>query len=372
MSARYSSINGWRNSWRNLPFKSLRHLVWFVGLAGVANCDDCDDCGGGGGGGGPHAPQSLVITSAPNVQQIAQGDSALHTITVQRTGFTGLVTLGVADKGIPAGVSVSFDVSTIPSGQTTAIATVGVASSAVVTFGVDGLPSNEFLPITATGGDGLRYAANIVYAPKLSSQAGVTIATTPPTIVMHAGETSDVTVAIARQGSYAGRMTISVTASHSGVSATLTPVAGIADTYRLRLIAALTGVVIATPLNFTITALPDGLPTSTTRVTVVVALPAFSPGVSHATRMRTNESDTVTVLLGRGAGFSAPIAFSIDSGRTGLTGTFAPNPAVDDASLLTIRAASDVPPGDYKVRVRGVSPAGSRCGREIHKGDCNR
>lgn len=91
----------------------------------------------------------------------------------------------------------------------------------------------------------------------------------------------------------------------------------------------------------------------------MITQPGLLPKVLHAPRPRAGGQDTVTVLLGRSGGLTAPIALSIDSGRTGITGTFSPNPALDDASLLTVRVAADVPAGDYKVRMRAIPQAGS-------------
>ncbi|MEP6835763.1 MAG: Ig-like domain-containing protein [Gemmatimonas sp.] len=347
MMARYSSIN----VWRKVPLKYFGYAALFLCSTAFSECD----CGGNSS---PAEPQSLSLVAAPTAQQIAQGASATYTITVNRTGFTGPVSLGVADTDVPAGVSVTFTPSVVPAGSTTAIATVGVAPNALVSYDANGVLTDQYVPLVATGGEGLRATALMRYTPRFSSQAGITMNISPPIFVLNPGDTGDATITIARQGSYSGRVTLSFAGTMSGVTTSITPTAGVADSYRLRF-ATTQSAVRGTSANFDISAVAEGLNTITTRVGVSIRLPIFVPSVLHATRMRANESDTVTVLLGRSAGFTAPIALEIDSGRVGLTGTFAPNPAVDDASLLTIRAASDVPQGDYKVRVHGTPPAGS-------------
>lgn len=82
--------------------------------------------------------------------------------------------------------------------------------------------------------------------------------------------------------------------------------------------------------------------------------------------MRAGGEDTVTVLMGRGAGFTAPITLSLQNAEAGVSGNFAVNPVLDDAVVLTLRTTAAVAPGRHTVQVRGVPQAGSGAAEQVY------
>jgi hypothetical protein len=84
-------------------------------------------CGGGGDDGGsttPVVPQTPTITlSCGGALTLVRGATTTATITLSRGGgYTGPVTL--VATGVPAGVTLTFDPSTIPAGATSSTATI--------------------------------------------------------------------------------------------------------------------------------------------------------------------------------------------------------------------------------------------------------
>lgn len=66
------------------------------------------------------------------------------------------------------------------------------------------------------------------------------------------------------------------------------------------------------------------------------------------------QSGQVTVTILSSGGFNGPVSLSLEGTPPGVSGAFAPNPT-SSSSALTLTVAGTVSPGNYPLRVRGVS-----------------
>ena len=326
-------------------------------LFGLTACPmDCDEPVG------PPAFPTLTVFARPTEQRVAQGASTLFTLDVSRANFTGPVALSVPAGGVPPGVTVDFDPQTVPPGTTQSVARVTVSPTAPVQYVAD--PPLTEIPIQATGPDGLRSASSLKVRLVPSSLAGITLNVTPASFNMLFNESREALVTIARQGNYSGPVAVAPTvAEKAGVATTVTPVTGVPDTWRLRisvanpelLLTALAFVQGSIALSFEIRATPQGLAPVNANVQAQIVLPSFNPSPARTPlTIAAGSQDTVSIVLRRSSGFLAPIPFTVDSAPAGITATVSPNPAVDDATRLTLRVASSVAPGEYVVVLRGT------------------
>lgn len=316
--------------------------------------------------------QRLLILASPSEQRVAQGAVTLFTVVAERTSFTGNVTLSVDPSTVPTGVTVEFDPAVLPAGTSQSVARVSVSASAPVAYVAEPPLSN--ILVRAAGPGTLRDSTMLKVRLVPSALAGVTMNVTPGDVTMLVGETGEALVTIARQGNYAGPVTMEIIptviaglAPAAILAPTITAVAGAPDTWRVRLFAndankalEYARVAALTPtLSLTLRATPLGLAPVSTTMRAFLTVNRFNPQTTASTRIvaGTEATSPVQIGLNRSARFTAPITMSIDSGPAGITGTFSPNPAIDDVARLTLRVAADVAPGRYFVRVLGVPAA---------------
>lgn len=318
----------------------------------------------------------LSLFATPSEQRVAQGGVTLFTLVVERTSFTGDVSLAVDPATVPSGVIVEFDPAVIPAGANQSVARVSVSATARVQY-VEQPPLSE-IRVLATGPSSLSADSKLPVRLVPSSLAGITMNVTPAEVTMLVGEVGEMLVTVARQGNYTGAVSLDITALNDVngpgtafgnlLAPTVTPVSGVPDTWRVRFFAnnadkavdlVRTAALVGGLLPFSIRATPQGLPPVSTTVRANLILPRFDP-TDHSTRIAagTQSEFPIRIGLNRSFRFTAPITMSIENAPPGITGTFSPNPAVDDATELTLRVAATVAPGNYEVRVLGVpSPA---------------
>jgi len=358
MTARYHSVGVSRDTSCRRPFQCLRKGVMYALLLSLAGCETCEPTATQ-----PPIDQDLTVTVGPTLNDIAQGSAGTYTVTVQRSGVTGPVALDLFSV-LPGGASITFNPTTLPTGVSSAVVTITLANDAAIKF-FGGTPQPENVIIRAKSGDLVRYG-QFTFRPTLSSAAGFTMNVTPAALNVRPGQFVDGTVLIARQGNYKGAINLGIRNLPNGITATTTLIAGQPDTYRLRVEASASAQPSATKETFRIEADAEGLGGKLFDVAVTVINASFAPRTVREPRMRAGDLDTVTVLLGRGVGFTAPITMSVDNAPAGVTGTFAVNPVVDDAVLFTLRTTASVPAGRHTVQIRGVPQAGSGAIEQTH------
>lgn len=351
MTARYTSDVPTRNQQQRSLWRHARKAAFYLVIGSLAACEDCEE---------KADPTRLEVraSASPNEQNVAQGATTTFTVTVRRIGFSGPVSLATIPSTMPAGVTVQFNPSVLTEGVTEATASFSASPTATTVYGSE--PPVSIVQYIASGPGDLRDTSDLRARIVPSSQAGITLNVTPGSFSLTKGEMKEGLVTIARQGNYTGPVTVDFKSTFLGVTSTIAPVANVPDTWRV----AFTSVNPAPEqlndaMPFVLEAKGPGLKEATVGVPVFLVRPDFRPVVLHGVSMEPNATDTVTVRLLRSKGFDSPITLAVETAPPGITGTFAPNPAVDDASLLTVRAASTVLPGEYLIRVRGSAPTSS-------------
>lgn len=313
-------------------------------------------------------PPRITLTTGPTEQRVAQGAATVFTMTISRQSFTGPVVLSADASALPTGVSVTFDPATLQPGETQATARVDVSPTAPVQYVAE--PPLVTIPVAATGPNGLTTSSALRVRLVPSNLAGITLNATPAELTITFGESAEGLVTIARQGNYSGPTTLELFPTTIGnvtpgaaLDYTLTPVAGVPDTWRMRFSAAnpakaeelFRAAALIAALPFTLRATPQGLAPVSIGVKVNVTIHTFAV-TNASTSIEAGSQGTTRLFLQKSFRFTAPITMSIDSGPPGITGTFSPNPAPDDVVDLTLSVAANVVPGDYVVRVLAKPP----------------
>ncbi len=162
-------------------------------------------------------PLTVTVTEAPDFSlsldpaalSVEQGMSGQTTVNINRTNFTGAVTLSL--QNAPSGVTGSFDPAA-PTGNTSTL-TVSVDGSVA--------PGTYNLRVDGVGAPGTR-SANLdltVTAPP----PGFTLSMTPSGASVPQGGMTSATININRTGGFAESVSLSVTGAPSGMTATPDP-----------------------------------------------------------------------------------------------------------------------------------------------------
>lgn len=296
-------------------------------------------------------------------QRLAQGATTIFTATITRKNFTGDVSLAASTSELPAGVTLEFDPQVLKPGVTESIVRVTASPNAPVEYVAN--PAPKFLPIVATGPDGTTARETLRLVLTASSLAGITMNITPPSVDLILGEEGDFLATIARQGNYTGAVTLAPKeAEVLGMTATVTPVAGVPDTWRIHVAPTDIGKMLVpinlvggdglVPFSFVMVATPAGLAPLNMYVTANIKLPFFNPNITRNLTIEAGKSDTTRIIMRRSVKFTAPITMTIDEAPPGITATISPNPVLDDAAIMTVNVASTVAAGDYLVRYTGT------------------
>lgn len=300
-------------------------------------------------------------------QRVAQGAATVFTAFIERESFTGPVELSTAAE-LPSGVSVEFDPKILPAGVSDAVIRVAVSPTAPVEYVAN--PAVTIIPIVAVGPGTLKGKSDVRVVLTASSLAGVTLNVTPPRIQVLFGEEGDFLITLARQGNYRGAVSVAPKAADAlGFGATITPVNGVSDTWRMHVAPTDMGKMLSiinllggdglVPFSWEVVATPTGLTPVSVTATADVQLPFFFPSAQRNPIIVAGQRDSVLVVMQRSVRFTAPITMTIDEAPPGITATFVPNPVVDDAAFLKLDVSASVAPGEYTVAYTGTPPASS-------------
>jgi uncharacterized membrane protein len=184
----------------------------------------------------------------------------------------------------------------------------------------------------------------------------IALSVTPNDVSIPIGSTRTLAVSLVRGGGYAGVVNFTVDGLPSYVTATFQPpsLAGTASQSTLTL----TTNDQASVGTYPIVIRASGDVVSEQRVTVNCTLmrePGFTltPSASALTVVQ-NGSGQVSVGIARSGGFTGSVNLTVDGAPTGVTPSFAPNPATGDQSVLTLAAAPSAAPGTYALTIRGT------------------
>jgi cellulase/cellobiase CelA1 len=290
------------------------------------------------------ATGSFTLKPSASTLSIGQNASGTDTITVTDVSpFAGSVTL--AASGLPAGVTASF--ATNPA-TSTSVLTLKASSTATTGTGT----------VTITGTSGSLSATTTI---KLTVQPAVrfSLSPSPATLTLTQGESTTSTVNITDIGGFNGSVTLAASGLPKGVTAAFgtNPATATSVVTFTATSTAATGIATVT-ITGTSGALTE---TSGIRLTVSAA-PRFTITPTPATlTLIQSESATSTLKITDVGGFSGAVTLAASGMPSGVTATFATNPATS-SSVLTFKATSTATTGTATITLTGTSGSLSATG----------
>lgn len=222
-------------------------------------------CGGGKSPTGtpPTTNGSLSIGAATPTLTVPQGTTGAVALSVGRAGaFAGAVTLTA--EGVPAGVTATFTPASVAGGSTTSNLELAVGSGVAV--------GTSPITIRARGTGVADATTSVGLSVSAAVQGSVSLALTPATASITAGQTASTSVAITRAGGFTGGVTLTVSGAPTGVTtsfSTANPVTADAVTLSVATAAS----VVPGPYTLTVRANSAGLTEATATYVVTVAAP---------------------------------------------------------------------------------------------------
>ncbi|MGE0442021.1 MAG: beta strand repeat-containing protein [Gemmatimonadales bacterium] len=212
-------------------------------------------------------PGFAIASIAPDPVTIAQGAQNSVTVTLARTNFAGTINLTV---DAPAGITGSFSPAAATANSSTLTLTVGSGVTAAdYTLTVHG---------TATGATAQSKTFVVHVVPAVTGS--YTLTTTPALQAsVQQGSSTDVTVNVNRIGGFVGTVSLAVTGTASGLTASLNPASVTGSSATLSLTAS-GGATIGSVFNLTVTGTTPGLANQTTTLQVTIAAPGGGGNVS--------------------------------------------------------------------------------------------
>ncbi len=217
-------------------------------------------CGGSGDTPTPAPTPTLSVASSLAAATVVRSAAATAQITITRGGsFSAPVTL--AATGVPSGVVVSFDPSTLAAGITTSTVTFTATTAA--------LAVSAPIVITASG-TGVAAASATVMLTIIAPSPSISVAVGSTVTLARSGSAS-IPLTLTRIGGYADRVTLEASGLPAGVVASFDPSTLIAGaTASTITFTASSSAAIATSV-VTITASGTGVPTITSGVSLTVS-----------------------------------------------------------------------------------------------------
>ncbi len=318
-------------------------------------------------------PGRILVQTSPS-QRLAQGATAIYTVTVERRNFSGSVTLSVPTGSLPDGVTVEFDPQVLTGGETQSLARISASPTTPVQYLSD--PQSTTIYIDATAPGGLKTTGLLSVKLVASSLAGVTVQTAPTQLRLPVGGApAEALVTIQRQGNYSGPVSLSVEGGSTefrGFVATTTPVAGVPDTWLLRVTQTDVAKIIENSVanetvdGVSLNAQGNGLPLVRQQFVVYFDRPFISPTISRALSLAAGQQDVLSIQMGRSPTMSGNVSLAVINPPSGVTVTFDQNPTANEVVGVTVAASNNVVPGDYSVVVR-ATPAASSLARDVDR-----
>ena len=292
-------------------------------------------------------PPNYTLSASPATLTIAPGGSSNTTVAINRTSFTGNVTLSL--DAPPTGITATFN----PASTTgnTSTATINVAGTVA--------PGNHTLTIKGTA-TGMADKTTTV-ALTVGAAGSFTIDASPPTMTIAPGANQVSTITIVRTN-LTSDITLSLVNPPTGITGTFTPatLTGLALTSSLQVSVA--GTVAPGTHTLTVQGVAGSVTQTTTIALTVAGAASFTISASPATLTiapGANQASTITIAR---TNLTADIALSLVNPPTGITGTFTP-PSLTGSTLtssLQVNVAGTVAPGTHTLTVQGVGGSVTR------------
>jgi hypothetical protein len=284
------------------------------------------------------AQANYTLTATP--ASVVQGASGTSNIAIQRTNFTGPVTLTLENP--PAGITGSFNPTSATGDQS--VLTINVASTVT--------PGTYNLTVKGAATGQTDKTTTVVLT--VTAAPNYTLSVTPTALNISAGGNAQATLNIARSN-FAGTVNLALDAPPAGITATFSPAAATGNTSTVTVNVAAN----VAPGNHTLTikGTATGVADKTTTLTVTVgASGTFTISASPAALTiapGANSSSNITIVR---TNLTSDVALSLVNPPAGITGTFTPATLTGTTlmSALQVNVAANVTPATYPITVQGV------------------
>ncbi len=278
----------------------------------------------------------VFTLSGPGSLTVRPGTNSATDIFVQwQNGFSG---------------NVNLSVSGMPSGVTAALSPASTSTSSLLTLTASSTASLGQYNVVITG----------TYGKQVSSVLlNVTVGSVPDfslsvyaTPQVGRGSSTSSSIYVNPQNGFTGSVTLSAVGLPSGVSASFLP--NPTTSYSVM---TLTASSTATLGQYNVTIVGTyGKETASVPVSVSVYSPSFSLYSYQGPTLSPGASGQGTVSIQPSNGFTGSVTLSVSGLPAGVTASFLPNPSADQ-STITVTASSSVTPGQYNLKITGVSGA---------------
>ena len=293
------------------------------------------------------ALSNFTISASPASLGVAQGTQGSSTITTAISGgFNNAISLSAS--GMPNGVTVSFNPTSIPApGSGSSAMTITVGSST---------PTGTY-PITVTGnGGGIQQTTTVTLT--VTAPANFTISASPASLSIAQGTQGNSTITSAISGGFNNAISLSASGMPSGTTVSFNPQTIPAPGSGSSAMTITVGS--STPTGtypITVTGNGGGIQ-QTAIVTLTVTAPAnftiSAAPASLSVAQGTQGSSTITTAVS--GGFNNVISLAASGMPNGTTVSFNPTsiPAPGSgSSAMTITVGSSTPTGTYPITVTG-------------------
>lgn len=285
-------------------------------------------------------PQSFTLRVPAQTLTIHCGHSGSVSAVLDRDGFEGAVT--VSTSGLPPGVTIDFTPNQF-TGNTTTV-TLDVSAEDWV---IEGTYSITITGSSSIGSESVTFTLVIEEAPDFA------LSLVPPELSIMQGSTGTASVLIAREGGFAGAVSLWLVDPPEGISATFVP-QGTTSNASTMMLSVPPSVTPGTK-QVTIRGDASAMESRTMTFTLIVTqAPDFSLGVTPAAlTVPAGRSGTATITITRIAGFDEPIGFSLSAPPAGVTASFTPVGPTGTSSTMTLTVAASVATGNHTLTILG-------------------
>jgi hypothetical protein len=192
-------------------------------------------------------------------------------------------------------------------------------------------------------------------APSITPTISVSVS--PASLSVPVGGSGQVAITLTRGADYDGAVTFSIEGGPGGVTGTFTPTVLASGSAASTLLLTVGSEVPVGTYPLTVRAAGSGVAPATATLSLTVAAPpSFGLVLTPAgLAIAQGWSATAIVDITRAAGFVASVTLALENKPAGVTGTFAPNPASDAGSILTVTVGAATLTGNYVLTIRGTT-----------------
>ncbi len=295
------------------------------------------------------ATPSFTVSASPKSLSVTQGSSGNTTISITVSGgFNSAISLSVA--GLPAGVTASFNPSSIAA-PGSGSSTLTFSASSTATTGA------ATVTISATGG-GITNSTTVSLTINAAATPDFTVSASPSSLSIAQGASGSSTISTTISGGFNAVVSLSVSGLPAGVTASFNPSSIAAPGNGSSTLTFTAGSTAATGTStVTVNANGGGIThTATISLTITAtATPSFTLSASPTSlSVVQGSSGSSTISTTVSGGFNSAISLSASGLPSGVTAGFNPNSIAapgSGSSTLTFTASSTATTGTSNVTV---------------------